>query len=135
MILGLNLKEAAQIAAVLGLEKYPNPESALENLAAEIRQKLNLFCVVVHPRRGAAAAISGQTAQFDGPFVVHPKISTGAGDHFNAGFCLAQTLGLNLEESLAAAVASSGYYVRTAQSATGQQLADFLATLPQPQHQ
>jgi sugar/nucleoside kinase (ribokinase family) len=133
VILGLNLKEATQIAAVLGSEKYPNPESAIEKLAAEIRQKLNLFCVVIHPRRGAAAATPHQTAQFDGPFVIQPKISTGAGDHFNAGFCLAQTIGLNLEESLAAAVASSGYYVRTAQSATGQQLADFLAQLPQPQ--
>ena len=42
-----------------------------------------------------------------------PKISTGAGDHFNAGFCLGRVLGFWLAESLCAGVATSGYYVRT----------------------
>ena len=60
-------------------------------------------------------------------------ISTGAGDHFNAGFCLGRILGFDLEESLCTGVASSGYYVRTAQSATARQLSEFLAMLPPPE--
>jgi sugar/nucleoside kinase (ribokinase family) len=94
---------------------------------------LNLSCVVVHPRRGAAAAIKGATAQFAGPFVQQPKISTGAGDHFNAGFCLGHVLGFGLEESLCTGVATSGYYVRSAESPTGAQLAEFIKALPAPQ--
>jgi sugar/nucleoside kinase (ribokinase family) len=94
---------------------------------------LNLQCVVIHPRRGAAAAIPGESASFAGPFVQQPKISTGAGDHFNAGFCLGRTLGFGLAESLCAGVATSGYYVRQAESPTAAQLADFIAELPPPQ--
>ena len=71
--------------------------------------------------------------RFDGPFVQQPRISTGAGDHFNAGFCLGRVLGFSLEESLCAGVATSGYYVRSAQSPTANDLADFIARLPFPQ--
>lgn len=133
VILGLNLKESGEIADVLGLPGASDPEAAIEETAAAIRKKLNLHCVVVHPRRGAAAATAEGTAKFMGPFVQQPKISTGAGDHFNAGFCLGRTLGFGLEESLCCGVATSGYYVRTAISPSGKQLADFIAELPPPQ--
>jgi sugar/nucleoside kinase (ribokinase family) len=133
VVLGLNLKEAGEIAEVLGLPIGPDPEAAIEQTARDIRAKLNLACVVVHPRRGAAAATAAHTASFAGPFVKQPKISTGAGDHFNAGFCLGRLLGFELAECLCLGVATSGYYVRNAQSATGEQLADFIANLPEPQ--
>jgi sugar/nucleoside kinase (ribokinase family) len=133
VILGLNLKEAITIAEVLGLPAEADPEPAIARTAATIRQKLQISCVVIHPRRGAAAATDGQSAQFAGPFVQEPKISTGAGDHFNAGFCVGQVLGMNLEDSLCVGVATSGYYVRTAESPSAEQLADFIANLPAPQ--
>jgi sugar/nucleoside kinase (ribokinase family) len=131
--LGLNLKEAGEIAHVLGLPQPDGAESAIELTAAEIRGKLNIGCVVIHPRRGAAAATAGQTARFAGPFVQQPKISTGAGDHFNAGFCLGRIMGLDLEESLCAGCATSGYYVRQAQSPSAVELARFAAELPSPE--
>jgi sugar/nucleoside kinase (ribokinase family) len=133
VILGLNLKESLEIADVLGLPGAGDPEGAIEDNARAIRQKLNLACVVIHPRRGAAAATADETARFAGPFVLQPKISTGAGDHFNAGFCLGRVLGFSLEESLCCGVATSGYYVRHAESPTAQQLSDFIAKLPPPQ--
>jgi sugar/nucleoside kinase (ribokinase family) len=133
VILGLNLKEAGEIADVLGLPSAKDPENAIEETAVAIRKELNLACVVIHPRRGAAAATETDSARFQGPFVQQPKISTGAGDHFNAGFCLGRVLGFSLEESLCCGVATSGYYVRSAESPTGKQLADFIAELPPPQ--
>ncbi len=133
VILGLNLKESTEVAAVLGLPAQAEPEAAIEQTAKAIRAKLNLACVVIHPRRGASAATAGASASFAGPFVQHPKISTGAGDHFNAGFCLAQTLGLALEESLCVGTATSGYYVRNAESPSCAQLAEFIGNLPAPQ--
>lgn len=133
VILGLNLKEALEIADVLGLPGVADPEGAIEQNAVAIREKLNLQCVVIHPRRGAAAAVAGESARFDGPFVQQPKISTGAGDHFNAGFCLGRVLGFGLHESLCAGVATSGYYVRHAVSPSAAQLAEFVAELPPPQ--
>ena len=133
VVLGLNLKESTQVAEVLEIEVGKDPESQIERLAREIRQKLAIHTVVVHPRRGAAAADANGSAQFAGPFVASPKISTGAGDHFNAGFCLGRVLGMPLEQALAVGVATSGYYVRSAESPSAMQLSEFLANLPEPQ--
>lgn len=133
VILGLNLKESVEIADVLGLPGQAHPEAAIEETCRAIREKLKLACVVIHPRRGAAAAIEGESASFQGPFVERPKISTGAGDHFNAGFCLGRVLGLSLEESLCVGVGTSGYYVRSAESPSAEQLARFIENLPEPQ--
>jgi len=133
VILGLNLKESLEVADVLGLPGKSDPEAAIEENARAIREQLNLSCVVIHPRRSAAAANDSASARFPGPFVQQPKISTGAGDHFNAGFCLGNLLGFSLEESLCTGVATSGYYVRTAESPTATQLAEFVGKLPPPQ--
>jgi sugar/nucleoside kinase (ribokinase family) len=133
VILGLNLKESTEIADVLGLPGKSDPEAAIEEIARAIREKLHLACVVIHPRRGAAAATEAHSARFEGPFVKNPKISTGAGDHFNAGFALGQVLGMSLEESLCVGVSLSGYYVRTAISPGAKELAEFIKELPPAQ--
>ena len=119
VILGLNLKESTAIAEVLGIGIAGDAEKAMEETAKSIRQKLGISCVVIHPRKGAAAATAKESGKFSGPFVQQPKISTGAGDHFNAGFCLGRILGLSLEESLCAGVATSGYYVRNGDESDG----------------
>lgn len=133
--LGLNLKESVQAAEVMNLPvDKVDPEPAIEERAKAIRAELGISCVVIHPRKGAAAADeTGASATFLGPFVREPKISTGAGDHFNAGFALGRSVGLSLAEALACGVATSGYYVREAASPTKAQLAAFLADLPAPQ--
>ena len=134
VVLGLNLKEALQVAQMLDLPTFADDDVAIQGAAAGIREKMQIACVVIHPRRGAAAATSdGHSRWFAGPFVNEPKISTGAGDHFNAGFCLGRVLGFDLNESLCTGVATSGYYVRTAISPSAQQLSEFVANLPQPQ--
>jgi sugar/nucleoside kinase (ribokinase family) len=133
VILGLNLKESTEILSVLDLPMPADPEAAIEKSAGMIRKRLGISCVVIHPRRGAAAATADASATFMGPFVQQPKISTGAGDHFNAGFCLGRILGMELPESLCLGVSTSGYYVRNAVSPTAAELADFAAHLPPPQ--
>jgi sugar/nucleoside kinase (ribokinase family) len=137
VILGLNLKEAVQVADALGIAAAADPERAIEPLARAIREKLQLATVVIHPRAGAAACGDDggavRSAQFQGPFVAEPKLSTGAGDHFNAGFCLARMAGLSLEQSLCTGTATSGYYVRHAASPTLEELVAFLDVLPEPE--
>ncbi len=133
VILGLNLKEAGTILEVLGLPAATEPEAMIEQTAVAIRKQLNIYCCVVHPRSGAAAATANASAKFQGPFVKQPRISTGAGDHFNAGFALGQVLGFSLEESLCTGVGTSGYYVRTGISPSAVQLAEFVENLPPPQ--
>lgn len=131
VMLGLNLKEAGQVATVLGIRPPTDDNDAIRKAATDIRATLKLGAVVIHPRRGAGAADATGSAWFDGPLVKQPKLSTGAGDNFNAGFCLGQLTGCTLEQSLCCGVATSGYYVRNAASPTTDQLAGFVATLPE----
>ena len=55
-----------------------------------------------------------------------PKISTGGGDNFNAGFCLGQLLGLGYRDSMLLGMAVSGYYVENGKSPSAQELAGHL---------
>jgi len=137
VVLGLNLSEATQALEVLGLDVPADAEAAIETTAAAIREKMGIFCCVVHPRKGAAAAMLGeggavQAATFLGPFVAKPKLSTGAGDNFNAGFCTGLLAGLPIEECLCTGVGTSGYYVRNAHSPSLVELAEFCDHLPPP---
>lgn len=139
VILGLNLSEAERIAQVVGVSAFAGvsgrPTGAVvEKAAVELRAATGLSCVVIHPREGAAAADdSGAHGWIDGPFTKTPKLSTGAGDHFNGGFAFAMSHGLTLEESLAAGVGVSGAYVRDAESPTRARLVEFLMVLPGPE--
>jgi sugar/nucleoside kinase (ribokinase family) len=125
--LGLNLKEAQQVAAALGLPSPEKDESSLRAACAAIREKLQLATVVVHPRESAACATAAGTAWVPGPYCENPVITTGAGDHFNGGFSQGQLLGLDPESCLALGVCTSGHYVRTALSPSLDDLERFLA--------
>ncbi len=133
VILGLNLKEAQQIAEVLHIRMPADVETQLTQLATDIRKAMNVHTVVIHPRSGAAAATASGSANFSGPFIQQPQISTGAGDHFNAGFTAGRLFGFDLDESLCLGTATSGYYVRHAKSPTHLELAEFCRNLPEPE--
>ncbi|MDX2146797.1 MAG: PfkB family carbohydrate kinase [Planctomycetota bacterium] len=136
--LGLNEAEAERVAKVLGLESIRRAANAplgrvVQDAARAIRTHAGVDCVVIHPRFGAGAATAHDAAWFDGPFTREPRLSTGAGDHFNAGFAAAQVFGLDLEQCLALGCATSGAYVRDAESPTLDRLRAFLTDLPLPQ--
>jgi hypothetical protein len=128
VILGLNLREAEQVDALLGFAPIANTPENLQAIAARIREKLELDTVVIHPVADAACATPQGTAYAAGPFCEKPKITTGAGDHFNSGFVTARLLGMTPESALTLAVATSGFYVRTAVSPTLDDLAEFIST-------
>ncbi len=126
--LGLNLKEAQQVWAALDYPIIKEDEAGLRKMSADIRARLGLSTVVVHPKESAACATAGGTAWIPGPYTVKPLITTGAGDHFNAGFSNAQLLGLSPEACLTVGVSTSGHYVRTGKSPTLTDLITFLQT-------
>lgn len=129
VILGLNLQEGRQIGGVLGFPPCEETHEAVAAHAAKIRGKLGVETVVIHPVSFAAAADATSSAAVPGPFIDKPKITTGAGDHFNAGFCIGCLLGAPLDVSLQIGVATSGFYVRTAKSPTVEDMVSFLRTL------
>jgi sugar/nucleoside kinase (ribokinase family) len=125
--LGLNKHEAELAAASLGLADAENVK--VEKLATFIHDKLRLDSVVVHPRECAVSASARGLVRVEGPFTAEPKISTGAGDHFNAGYCLGRLIGLDESGALQAGVGESGFYVRTGRSPSCRELATFLKSL------
>jgi sugar/nucleoside kinase (ribokinase family) len=134
---GFNLKESTQAAGVLGLDVGKTPEANIEQTAEFLCRAMDVQGVVIHPRAGAAAARRDgekvERASFAGPMVREPRLSTGAGDNFNAGFCLGVVAGMTLTQALCVGTATSGYYVRHAESPTLDALAAFCDNLPSPE--
>jgi sugar/nucleoside kinase (ribokinase family) len=126
-ILGLNEKEAFRVAQALGYRGSGHSRDHVRNVATYISKELAVETVVVHPRAYALTASAGRiTSDVDGPFTDNPKISTGAGDHFNAGFCIGKLAGLPDDQATTVGVGTSGYYVRNAASPNLEQLMLFL---------
>lgn len=126
--LGLNLKEAQQVWAALDYPIIKEDEAGLRKMSADIRARLGVATVVVHPKESAACATAEGTFWIPGPYTAKPLITTGAGDHFNAGFSNAQLIGLPPEACLGVGVSTSGHYVRTGKSPTLTDLITFLQT-------
>lgn len=121
VILGLNENESAIIGRLLGVDVEDLTERGVA-----IREKMGLHLIVIHPIAGAAFASDQGSAWIDGPYTPKPKLTTGAGDNFNSGFCNGWLAGLTHEECLAVGVCTSGFYVRQCHSANTEQLIDFM---------
>jgi len=131
VIFGLNEKESSEIGKILGLGTSDHSPEGLARLGQEILKRVSVSTLVIHPPAYALAANKGGVSIVEGPFTPKPMITTGAGDHFNAGFCLGKLLGLDSELSLLTGVATSGFYVRTAKSPAVSDLIRMLENWPQ----
>ena len=130
VILGLNEKESTEIGNVLGLDTTDHSPTALVKLGGHIRARVPVNTLVIHPTHYALAISAAGSAVVDGPFTPKPLITTGAGDHFNAGFCLGKLLGFDIALSVLTGVSTSGFYVRTAKSPAISDLVGLLQNWP-----
>lgn len=126
VILGLNEKEAYEIGEILDISS-PSNKPTLDILVKSIAKKLDIYCLVVHPIKEAYAVCDSKLYHTLGPYEQNPKLTTGAGDNFNAGFCFGQVLGLSVQLSLVLGTATSGYYVRNSKSPDLESIIEFLA--------
>ena len=121
VVLGLNYTEAQQIAKICDINM-----DSLEQLCVAIKNKLNISQVVIHPVKEACAAWDEGSAVVKGPYCEKPVLTTGAGDNFNAGYLTGLLHNCTQQESLLAGTANSGFYVRNGQSASADELIEFL---------
>ena len=113
VILGLNKNESRHIYKVL----YNNdPTGELTFLGERIFDKLNIDILLLHSSKEAVAINTDGKFSSGSFFINNPVISTGAGDNFNAGFCTAQLLDLDLDSSLLFANVVAGFYVKAGRS-------------------
>ena len=130
VVLGLNEKESSEIGKNLGLNTSDHSPEGLLELCQAIHQRVRVDTLIVHPTAYALASGPDGTAIVQGPFTPKPKITTGAGDHFNSGFCLGKLLGFPTDRCLLTGVTTSGFYVRTGQSPAIPDLARLLRNWP-----
>ncbi|MBQ5917821.1 MAG: hypothetical protein IIW92_04590, partial [Lachnospiraceae bacterium] len=81
VILGLNEKEAYEIGEILNLSSTSEKQS-LNILVKLIANKLDIYCLVVHPVKEAFAVCNNTIYHTLGPYEPNPKLTTGAGDNF-----------------------------------------------------
>jgi sugar/nucleoside kinase (ribokinase family) len=129
VVLGLNKKEAYDIAMLLELINTgdtPDQEITLKEVNLKLAKYLDIDAVVIHPVDCSACVVNENYYEESGPYVKKPKLTTGAGDNFNAGFVLGLMLGLAHDEALITGMATSGFYVRNAKSPTYEELLKFI---------
>lgn len=127
VVLGLNRKEANELGEILQLNfKDDIDHVSITEITKALSKKLDLWCVMVHSIRDGAAVCKEKFSYLMGPYCPKPKLTTGAGDNFNAGFCLGLLLELPLDCVLGLAKACSGFYVRNGFSPNLHQLQEFI---------
>ncbi len=106
--LGLNINEANILARLHELPECTAAAPAA--LCALLRQRLAVAEVVVHSVKAAASATQAHGAQCLDciPWCERPVKSTGAGDRFNAGYCVGLMLECTPLQRLHIAAASAG---------------------------
>lgn len=114
LTLGLNHNEASCIYHVLFNSKPA--EDTIDAIGAALFPVLAIDTLLVHNRSEAIAFRAEEKVKENSFLVQEPKLLTGAGDNFNAGFCLAQLMQMNLQDSLLLAHFVSAHYIKNGAS-------------------
>lgn len=126
VILSLNKNEAGILSRIL---TGGSADSNIATLGAGVFEMMRIDTIVVHSTKEAFVFSKEDGCYFKSFYISDPKISTGAGDNFNAGFCAATLMQLPADLSLIFANAVSGYYVREGHSASIPGIQSFLRKL------
>lgn len=108
--LGLNHNESRLVYEALFEKKAPKE---FIRSGEKLYEKLGIETLILHAAKESIGYSKEGIKMAKTFFVKKPTISTGAGDNFNAGFCTATLLSLDMELSLMLANAVAGSYVST----------------------
>jgi len=84
--------------------------------------------LLIHPIDSCYLFQDGNQFYLKGHVVAKPKITTGGGDNFNAGFCYGLLNSLSPEACMLTAMATSGAYVMYGESPTRASLINYIKT-------
>jgi hypothetical protein len=113
VVLSLNRNEAQLIyRALLQL----NPPDNLNALGDELYRVLDLDTLVIHTAQDTLAWHGPRVYRNQPFFIPQPNLSTGAGDNFNAGFCMGLLLNLEVELCLLLGNTVASRYIQDGES-------------------
>ncbi len=117
--LGLNGNEASLLSRILDVKTTDAHASIDETIAqaSALRGALAISRVVIHRSRYAVSASLTETAHASADHCEKPQKSTGAGDRFNAGYCLGLALALEAKQCLQLGNKVAGVLIRHGRSA------------------
>lgn len=122
--LGLNENETNIVFDAL--ENPGKKESSTEEKAKAIFENMTIKCLLIHPVNRSFAVTQKGLVQVEGKLVSEPKILTGGGDNFNAGYALGTLLELEMEERLLLGTGCSGAYIQNGKSPSLTELEKYL---------
>jgi sugar/nucleoside kinase (ribokinase family) len=122
--LGLNGNEANHLSRLLELKTTDIKDSIddTKEQASAIFRTLGISRVVIHRSRYAVSASLAEKAHAFAVYCDKPQKSTGAGDRFNAGYCLGLALSLTAEQCLELGNKVAGFLIREGRSASLEEL-------------
>ena len=141
--LGLNVNETERVhraikevesdravATERGLHRESGRETdCLERMAKGIFQRMSIAVLVIHTRDRCLAVTRSGVYQRAVRLLAKPKITTGAGDHFNAGYCLGLLLNCSPDDSMLLGMSAAEAFVKEGTSPTIKGLLDILQSV------
>jgi hypothetical protein len=121
-VLSLNRNEAQAVAHALAFERDSRPEE----LGAAIYAAMSVDTLIIHDPHDAIAWTSAGLVRAGTFHVPVPRLSTGGGDNFNAGYCFARLAGFDTQSALVVGSAVAGHYIATGESPTRSEVIAFL---------
>ena len=115
VILGLNSNEAFQLATVISDDESLNRRD-IKQVGKIILPHLSVDKLIIHNSASALAWADGNFYEVPAVPIKNPKISTGAGDNFNAGLCIGLLLKLSMGECLSLAHETASVYMQSGES-------------------
>src|SRR5688572_2987604 len=125
LLLSLNKNESQLVYQAL----YKKSGNDMKEIGKKIFEKLEPEILLLHSSKQSFAFNQKEIFQQKSFFIKDPRISTGAGDNFNAGFSAAQLLRLDPGQSLLFANIVAALYVKTGITPELQDLVVFLENL------
>jgi len=122
--LGLNENETNLVFNAL--ENPDKKDSSTEEKAQVIFDNMKIACLLIHPVNRSFAITQKGIVQVEGKLVEEPKILTGGGDNFNAGYALGCLMDLEMKERLLLGMGCSGAYIQNGKSPDLSELGEYL---------
>lgn len=127
--LALNENEARKIWIALSSHDQVaglNNSPTLMDIGSFIFYTMTIDTLLIHPIDRVFAFQKNNTIELMGRLVEKPKIQTGGGDNFNAGYCLGLMSELPIDQRMLLAMATSGAYVQNGKSPRINDLVSYL---------